>query len=249
MSVMKSKNSMESKPDRIIAIIPARSGSKGLPGKNIRMIAGKPLIAWTIESALEAKIFYRVIVSTDSPAIADVAQKWGAEVPFLRPEELAGDNSSSYDVINYTLKQIEDIGLKDWVMMLQPTSPLRSSKDIKDMVLERTDTDFLSFVSVCPFSHPVEWINTIPENGSMKDFLSPGVDKNPRQNYKKNYILNGALYLSRVDYYLENRGFFGNKTKAFVMSEEKSIDIDTLFDFRLAECVLAGYNRGLVSDQ
>jgi len=224
---------------KILALIPARGGSKGLPRKNIRPLLGKPLIAWTIEQALNSKYIDRVIVSTDDLEIAEISKKYGAEVPFIRPKELAQDDTPTIDVVFHTLDYFENKGEKfDIIILLQPTSPLRETSDI-DRALEMfiNNEDALSLVSVKENEHPPFWSLKLKKN-----FLKPLFEEKfffkRRQELLQSYMPNGAIFIAWVDTLKEYKTFYTPKTIAYIMTPEKSIDIDTKFDFLLAEFIL-----------
>jgi CMP-N,N'-diacetyllegionaminic acid synthase len=222
----------------LLALIPARGGSKGLPGKNLRPLAGKPLIAWTIEQALRCPAIDRVIVSTDDPAIAETATQWGAEVPFLRPSELAADDSRMVDVVLHALDW-DRANNQSWgeVMLLQATSPLRELLDIKASLARMDECRAEAIVSVCPCEHSPMWANTLGPNGRMNEFLRMQTEGN-RQDLPTYYRLNGAIYLARTDYFRRCGGFYGEQTYAVIMPNERSIDIDSPLDFELAEFLI-----------
>ena len=223
------------KKKTILAIIPARAGSKGLPGKNIRPLLGKPLIAWSIEQTLRSKYIDKVMVSTDSPLIAAIARKYGAQAPFLRPKELASDTAKIADVILDVLQRLENGGDPfDLIMLLQPTLPLRSSIDIDASIEWLSARKAESLVSVCQAEHLPLWCNTLPKDYSMKDFIKQRFIKN-RQGLPVFYRLNGAIYLSDWQCFKKRKNFFGAKTVAFIMPQERSVDIDTKLDFEFAE--------------
>ncbi|VVB88561.1 3-deoxy-manno-octulosonate cytidylyltransferase [uncultured archaeon] len=223
----------------IFGLVPARGGSKGLPGKNIRPLLGKPLIAWTIEQALSSKYLDRVIVSTDDEEIAEVSKKYGAKVPFVRPKELASDEAKGIDVVLHAIDWIERNNTPyDLILLLQPTSPNRISKDIDNSIELLFQKNARSIVSVCETEHHPYWSNILPHDSCMKDFIRmETMDKN-RQEFPTFYRLNGAIYLAYSDYLKINKSFFGNDTFAYQMPIERSIDIDTEIDFRFAECLL-----------
>ena len=202
--------------NRVLCIIPARGGSKRLPGKNVKMISGKPLIAWTIESAARSKYIDTAIISTDDPVIAGVSKKYGAEVPFMRPRHLARDTSKIIDTLLYTLDWYEKKGIAfDCLLMLQPTSPLRTVDDV-DQAIEYffKNKKARAVVSVCEETHHPDWSNTLPRNLSMAGFLKKSVLNKNKQELNKYYRLNGAFYIARCDYLRESNGFFGDKTFA-----------------------------------
>ena len=219
---------------KIITIIPARSGSKGLKDKNIKELNGKPLIAYTIEAAKESKIFDEIIVSTDSEKYAEIAKKYGANVPFLRSRENAGDKAGSWDVAREVISKLDK--QYDIVVLLQPTSPLRTSKNIKDAIKLFFDKDADTVCSVCETDHPTFWCNTLDENLSMRDFIKKEYDL-PRQQLPKTYTLNGAIYVCKAKN-LDNLNFYSAKSYAYVMARNSSIDIDDMSDLALAEVLL-----------
>lgn len=230
---------------RTLAIIPARGGSKGLPGKNIREICGKPLIAWSIIQAKHCDDIHRVVVSTDDHQIARIANEYGGEVPFMRPTELANDTALTIDVILHALCWLEKYEKyrPEYIMLLQPTSPLRSAKDIDGVMRVLMNKDARAVVSVCEPDHHPWWSNTLPESGSMKDFLRVEILHRGRQELPVFYRLNGAVYLAEVDYLHEHHGFFGPNTFAYKMPGERSIDIDSAMDFKLASLLMADQSK------
>lgn len=224
-----------------LAIIPARSGSKGIKDKNIINLKGKPLIAYTIETAKESQIFDEIMVSTDSLKIAEISKSFGAKVPFLRPKELATDNAKSLDVILHALNYYINKNIEfDYFVLLQPTSPLRNSKDIKDAVNLLFERNANSVVSVCETEHSPLWSNTLPEDLSLANFIKQEVKNIPRQELPKYYRVNGAIYISQVDFFIREKDFYGEKSYAYIMPPERSIDIDNLVDLKLAEILLGG---------
>ena len=220
-----------------IAIIPARVGSKRLPGKNLMMLAGKPLIAWTIEAAIESGVFDRVVVSTDNWEMAVLAAQFGAEVPFMRPEELALDNTPSIEVLIHAVNELLAGKETHWTHLacLQPTSPLRTAENIREAVklLEEKQAD--AIVSVCKSEHSPLWSNTLPTSLSLDAFIPESIQKTPSQQLPAYYRLNGALYFCRISRMIEERTLF-LKTGAYAyrMSRKDSIDIDDQVDFDLA---------------
>ena len=221
-----------------IAIIPARSGSKGLRDKNIKLLDGKPLMAYTIEAAKASGQFDVIHVSTDSERYAEIAGNCGADVPFLRDQDLAGDTAGTWDVLRAVLRKYEDLGKQfDMVTLLQPTSPLRAAEDIKGAceLFEKKDAD--SVVSVCMTEHSPLLCNTLDGNLSMKDFID--MEKvGRRQGLPDYYRLNGAIYIQKVPLMMEGATLYGDKSYAYVMKKEKSVDIDDAFDFLMAEAVV-----------
>lgn len=225
---------------KILAIIPARGGSKGLPKKNIKNLCGKPLIGWTIEEALSSGFCDRLVISTDDLEIVEISKQFGADVPFIRPSELATDEAKGMDVLLHSVSWVEEHGQKfDLILLLQPTSPLRTVDDIGkslDLLFER-EADCI--ISVCESEHSPLWVNTISSNLSMKDFLRPEVQNRNRQDLGKYYRINGAIYLAQSDFLTRNKSFFGPKTYAYIMPIERSIDIDNEYDLQIASFLLS----------
>lgn len=224
--------------EKILAIIPARSGSKGLKDKNIKDLNGKPLIAHTIEVAKKSNLFSDIIVSTDSERYAEISRKYGAIVPFLRSEELSSDTASSTDVILDVLKKMEDLGKKyDSFILLQPTSPLRTIEDLQGAYKLYKEKRANAVISVCEMEHSPLWSNTLPENLSLDNFLKKENDDN-RQKLPIYYRLNGAIYISNVKYFTKYNDFYYKNSYAYIMSKRNSIDIDDEFDFKIAEILM-----------
>lgn len=221
-----------------IAIIPARSGSKGVKDKNIRNLAGKPLIAYTIEAALKCNVFDEVMVSTDSERYAEIALSFGASVPFLRSKETATDASSSWNVVDEVLANYKKNGeIFDTFCLLQPTSPLRTADDISAAYnLFRNKAQF-SVVSVCEAEHSPLWCGHLPGNQEFIDFIKPESVKQ-RQEGRKFYRLNGAIYIVDIKKFAEERFLYRKGGFAYIMSQENSVDIDTELDFKLASVIL-----------
>jgi N-acylneuraminate cytidylyltransferase/CMP-N,N'-diacetyllegionaminic acid synthase len=230
------------KNKKILGLIPARGNSKGLAGKNTRPLSGKPLIYWSIKEAFRSRYLDRVIVSTDSCKIAALAKKYGAEVPFMRPGRLATDTAKCIDVIFHALDFMRKKGQRyDLILLLQPTSPLRSSLDIDKAVRLLFRKKAKAVVSVCQEPHSPLRSNTLPRNGCMKNFLKPQAMNRNRQDLPDFYRLNGAVMLAFCGYLKEDRGFFGSRTYAYIMPQERSVDIDTKCDLKFAEFLFKGY--------
>ena len=226
---------------KILGIIPARGGSKGIKDKNLIPLAGKPLIAWTIKCARDAGIFHRIIVSTDSKKISDVAQSYGAEVPFLRPAELATHKAGAIEVLIHSLKWLEEHGNEtyDVVYYLQPTSPLRQPVDVKNSLETMIRKKAEAVVSVCEAEHHPLWAGPLPPDGNMAAFFSSDLHKKNRQELPPYYRLNGAIYCSKVESFLARKDWYGDKTYACIMTQERSADIDNLFDIALTEFLIS----------
>ena len=221
----------------MIAIIPARGGSKGLPGKNVRPLNGKPLIAYAVEEALKAKHIDRVIISTDDEEIARVAVEYGAELPFMRPAELASDTAMAIDNYIYTIGRLEEEDGKpiDAFVVLQPTSPLRIAEDIDGAIelFEQKDAD--SVISYCQEAHPVTWHKYLDEDGHFVDIFEANI-KN-RQENRESYYPNGAVYVFRTSM-IRERKYYTDNSYAYVMPRIRSVDIDFIEDFEYAEFLL-----------
>ncbi|NLS13556.1 acylneuraminate cytidylyltransferase family protein [Vibrio sp. SM6] len=218
---------------RVMAIIPARGGSKRLPRKNVLPLAGKPLIGWSIDAALNSKYVDHVFVSTDDQEIAEVARQFGINVPELRPAELATDTASSASVLSYT---VEKFGSQvDIVVLLQPTSPLRTTEHIDQALDLYMAKQAISVISVTPCEHSPLWANTLPDDFSMEDFL-PCHAQTRSQDLKPYYRLNGAVYVIDAQA-LKDMGSipYTERTFAYEMGNHVSFDIDQQLDFELAE--------------
>ncbi|WP_116472412.1 acylneuraminate cytidylyltransferase family protein [Zobellella maritima] len=229
---------------KILAIIPARAGSKRLPNKNVKPLLGKPLIEWSIDAALGCQDITKVMVSTDSEQIGSIARSAGAEVPFVRPPELSTDTSSSGDVIKHAIDfyhQKDEVF--DLVMLLQPTSPLRTQQHIQEAIQLFYEKSADAVISVCPVEHSPLWSNTIADDLSMDGFLRKELKNSRSQDLPQYYRLNGAIYLAKIDRFMAETGFFLSKNiYAYEMQTKVSVDIDEEVDFLLAETILK--NKG-----
>ena len=226
-----------------LAIIPARSGSKGLVDKNIKLLNNKPLMAYSIESALKSNKFDEVMVSTDSEQYAKIARKFGAEVPFLRSKKNSNDLSSSWDVVKEVLDQYSKLGKKfDTVCLLQPTSPFRDENDIVNAYEIFDNKASVSVISVCEMEHTPLWSNVLPKDGSLNSFI----DRNSsgrRQDYGTYYRLNGAIYIVAVEELYKDTFFYREGSYAYVMPVKKSVDIDSELDFMYADFLMQNYGK------
>ena len=223
------------KDKTFLAIIPARGGSKRLPRKNVLDLAGKPLIAWSIDAGLKSKYIDKIIVSSDSQEILDISDKFGA-VTIRRPQNLASDTATTYDAIKHTVDNVEKY---DYIVLLQPTSPLRDSKHIDEAIelLESKNAD--AVVSVCEMDHSPFWSNTLAEDGNMDGFLRDEVLNKRSQDLEKYYRLNGAIYICKTDKLLEEKAFFlKNNIFAYKMDRTSSIDIDEEIDFKIVKAII-----------
>ena len=227
-------------PMKVAAVIPARGGSKSIPGKNTVQMAGKPLIAWTIETSQKTAIVDRTIVSTDSLEIADISKKYGAEVPFMRPPELAQDDTPGVQPFIHAVKWLEDHEnyLPDYALYLQPTSPLRNVSDIEAAVKLAISKNADAVVSVTTPEHHPYWMKKVDQDGRMEDFIPTEKPYIRRQDLPKAFALNGAIYLVRRDVLLARGSWYTESTYAFIMPPERSIDIDSPWHLSLAEFLL-----------
>jgi len=223
---------------RKIALIPARGGSQGLPGKNIKLLKGKPLIVHTIEAALQSNVFDEVIVSTDVEEIADIAKSEGASVPFLRPAHLASSESNASDTYLFTLEKLESNGDEvESIAILQPTSPLRNSTDIKMAYNLFQEKEADSVVSYTIESHPIFWHKFILENATFEEVF-PNYPIQNRQKSRPTYYPNGAIFIFRREMILA-KNYYSSKSFAYIMPKSRSIDIDDLDDFKYAEFLIS----------
>lgn len=222
----------------MISIIPARGGSKGLPGKNILPLCGKPMIAYTIEAAKQSKYIDRVIVSTDDQNIADIALQYGAEVPFLRPDFLASDTAQAVDNYIYTIERLS----KEWntpieeFVVLQPTSPLRIAEDIDGAIEMFMEKQADSVISYTPEAHPVRWHKYLDENNAFIDIFDTTIAN--RQDLKTSYYPNGAVYVFRFSM-IKERKYYTDKSYGFIMPRVRSVDIDYKEDFDYVEFLMS----------
>lgn len=229
----------KSKHIEVLALIPARGGSKGVPRKCIKPLAGKPLIAYTIRAALASRVITRIVVSTDDKEIRVVAESFGAEVPFLRPAELAQDATPTLPVLKHavsTLALVENYR-PDIIVLLQPTSPLRQARHIDEAVQTLLDTGADSVVSLCTTKAHPYWLKQIIDD-RVSDFYPWDRQVMRRQDLPPVYQLNGAIYVTRYRVLMEEDRILGRDTRPYLMDQYASIDIDTPVDFILAEALL-----------
>ena len=214
-----------------LAIILARGGSKRLPRKNLLDLCGKPLIAWSIEAALKSKYISKVIVSSDDEEILNIAKEYKADF-IKRPDELASDTATTFDALKHTLK---NVGKYDYVVLLQPTSPLRTEKHIDESIEFLKEKNADAIISVCEMEHSPLWSNTLNEDLNMSNFLRDEVLNKRSQDLPKYYRLNGAIYICKTEKLLENKGFFIKENiYAYKMDKKNSVDIDEEIDFIIA---------------
>ncbi len=223
----------------LLVIIPARGGSKGLPNKNLLIMNGKPLIAWTIEAAKKCEFVDKVVVSTDSLQIREVSNLYGAETPFLRPKELSDDSALSIDVVLHAIQNFNDY---EYVCMLQPTSPLRTEIEIEKAFKMLLKHNANACVSVTESNQSPYWSFQISKDEKLKPLFDFENLPLRRQDLPNTYYLNGAIYIAKSNWLVNSRSFLTNETIAYVMSSDISIDIDTIDDFKLAENYLVKQN-------
>jgi len=225
---------------KILGIIPARGGSKGIPNKNIKLLYGKPLIAYTIQAALESNFLTDFIVSTDCEAIKKVSLEYGAKVPFMRPVELAHDKALAIPTVQHAVKAFEEIvGYEyDYIIMLQPTAPLRTAEDIDKSLEQLISSGLDSTISVVDVDnyHPLKMKSI--ENGNLIDYINMGLENPPRQELPLVYIVNGAIYATKRDVFMFKSTFKGESCLPFIMPDERSVNIDKITDFIVAEYFL-----------
>lgn len=212
---------------RILGLITARGGSKGIPRKNIVEVGGRALIGWTIEAARGSHLLDRLVLSTDDEEIATVAQTFGCEVPFMRPAELAADASGSADVVMDCLQRLTGY---DYLVLLQPTSPLRTSEDIDGAIRVCLDSGAPACVSMCEAEESPFWMYALGPNGSLKPILENHYAR--RQDLPEVYVLNGAVYVADVSWFAARRGFLAEDTVGYIMPRSRSLDIDTPADLQ-----------------
>jgi hypothetical protein len=225
---------------KILAIIPARGGSKGLPGKNIKPLCGKPLIGWTIEQAQSSKYIDEIFVSTDSNEIAAVAEDFGIKVPFVRPTELATDTSPSSAFVLHTIDYYRNKGQEfDYILLLEPTSPLRDITDINiaiEQLLNHDTAKSIVGVSKVEATHPAFLVD-ISKEGLLKSYLKE-MKTLRRQELSDLYFFEGSLYLSDIEFYIKEQTFYHDLTLPYVVPKYKAYEIDDIVDFYIVEKIL-----------
>lgn len=218
-----------------LAVIPARGGSKRLPRKNILDLAGKPLIAWTIEASLGSTYIDATVVSSDDAEILSVAHRCGAKT-LLRPDELATDTATSFDALTHAIEHSQAC---DYIILLQPTSPLRTHRHIDEAIELLISKNADALISVCETDHSPLWSNILPQSCSMENFFRDEVKNKRSQDLEKFYRLNGAIYICKTDKLLEQKTFFlDHNIFAYVMDRKSSIDIDEEIDFVFADALI-----------
>ena len=227
----------------ILGIIPARSGSKGIKDKNIIDLNGKPLIAYSIEAGLKSKYIDKVVVTTDGEEIAREAIKYGAEVPFLRPEYLSSDNAKTIDAVIHCIEEMEKLGEKyDYVVLLQPTQPLRQSWHIDEaieLILEKNEE---ALVSVSKVKDNPILIRSIDSNGYAVNLLSESITKR-RQDFQDFYKVNGSIYINKINQNLNNKTSLNDNKLVYIMDEKYDVDIDEMLDLQIAEIMMSNMDK------
>lgn len=227
---------------KIIAVIPARGGSKGLPYKNVLNLLGKPVISWTIDSARKSKYLDKLIVSTDDQAIAKISRKYGADVPFIRPKKLSNDRAASVDVILHALQYLQKYYENfDYIVLLEPTSPLREFNDI-DKAIENLLNNKIgasSLVSVCRVesTHPFFDV-LINKKGFIAPYMGKFIGNCRRQDIADLYFFEGTIYISEINELFKRRSFYHGRTIPYIVPRWKSLEIDEILDLICAEAIL-----------
>lgn len=222
----------------VLAVLLARGDSKGIPNKNIKNLAGKPLIAWSIEAAKKSRFIDRIIVSTDSEKIATVSRKYGAETPFVRPKRLATDKAKADEALAHALKWLNKHGDKnyDLFILLQPTSPLRTTKHIDSALEKFINSPALTLISVKQAEKSPYWMRYIDKNGFLKNFFKKKPEAN-RQDDLFPYVPNGAIYIGKIERFLKTKNLYEN-CLPYIMNRTDSYDIDEPIDLKIAELIL-----------
>lgn len=232
----------------VLVLVPARGGSKGLPGKNIRLLLGKPLIGWSVEQGRASQYVDAVVVSTDDAAIADAAREHGAETPFMRPPELASDTASSIDVILHALETLERADRRyDLLVLLEPTSPLRETTDIDaalEALLAHPEAQSIVGVAKVESGHPSFLLR---RNGMLVEPYAPKeFSAIRRQDLDELFFLEGTVYITWVDALRERRSFYHEHTMPYVVPKYKSFEIDDLTDFTVIEALMTAHMKGII---
>jgi len=228
------------KGQTVLGIVPARGGSKRLPGKNLVCAADKPLLGWTLEAGLKSKLIDKLILSTDHQIVDDVGRRFGVDEVLIRPALLGEDDASMSAVIRQVLQALQERGEKfDYFILLQPTSPLRTSKHIEEAFMLLGEADAVGVISVCQTEHPTEWMGKLSPDGLLNSFFRQTELDRRSQEFSPSYQINGAIYIVPVKQFLEERTLFlSNGMVAYVMDRMDSVDIDDEHDLRLAEWLL-----------
>lgn len=223
----------------VTALIPARGGSKRLPRKNAKLFCGKPLISWSIEVALASKYIDHVVVSTDDLEIKQIAEQYGADVPFLRPDDLSNDHASSFDVIKHAIEKLDIKKENHLIVLLQPTSPLRLVAELDAAIDFFVAKNAKGVVTISEAEHSPMWSNTLPENANLSEFIRPEVQGKRSQDLPTYYRLNGSIYIYEVLSLLgKDKIFYDSDVYGFQTDKDTAVDIDTALDFLIAETMM-----------
>ncbi len=220
----------------VLAIIPARGGSKGVPRKNIRLLAGKPLIAWTIDEAKKSKYIDRLILSSEDQEIIKVAKEYGCEVPFVRPANLAQDDTLGIEPVIHAINTLNEE--YDYVVLLQPTSPLRTVEDIDGCIRHCIMMESIACLSITESQQSPYWMYKLDDEMKLNPIIKYNETINRRQDLPKVYVLNGAVYIGESGFILKNNSFLTEETLAYQMPIERSVDIDDELDFSFCEWLI-----------
>jgi len=221
----------------VLAIIPARGGSKGVPRKNLRSLAGKPLIAWTIEESAKSAYIDRTILSSDDEEIIAIARQWNCEVPFVRPAKLAEDQVPGEEPVLHAIAAINE--KYDYVVLLQPTSPLRLAEDIDACIEKCFSQNAPACVTVTIPDKSPYWMYFMDNEGKLYPVIEEKNVASLRQQLKSVYLLNGAVYVAKIDWFLKNKKFVSDGTVAYLMPKSRSMDIDTEWDLKICQILLS----------
>lgn len=226
--------------ERVLAVVPARGGSRGIPRKNIVPVGGKPLIAWTADAALASSVVDRAILSSEDAEILEAGRAAGLDTPFVRPAELARDDTPGIDPVLHALDVLEAEGETfGWVVLLQPTSPLRSAADIDGAAQLCIDRDAPAAVSVTAADKSPWWMFHLADGSRMEPLFDPDTRPHRRQDAPPVFVLNGAVYVARVSWLRRSRSFLTDETVGYVMPRERSVDVDEPADLHVVEALLA----------
>ncbi|MBU1145322.1 MAG: acylneuraminate cytidylyltransferase family protein [Firmicutes bacterium] len=230
---------------KILGVIPARGGSKGIPRKNLYPLAGYPLIYYSIFSAKKSRMLTEIIVTTDDEEIKDKSIEFGANVPFMRPPELSTDMALAVPTIKHAVLEMERINniVYDYVIMLQPTAPLRTARHIDESLSYLISSDADSIISVVDVDNNHPFKMKVIKDNLLFDYQKSSLENPPRQSLPKIYIVNGAIYATKRNTLINGNTFKGEKCLPYIMTEEYSVNIDNLRDFYVAEYYLKNYNN------
>ena len=225
---------------RFLGVIPARAGSKGVPNKTVHPVAGRPLIGWTIDTALQSGALDRVVVTTEDPGIASTARELGAEVPFLRPSELAADNVPNMEAVLHAVGWLREHEKyqSDYTVLLQPTSPLCAPDDITAACRMAQERDADGVVSVSVVHQHPGWMRTVDKDGKVSPYLPEHRELPRRQTLPILYVTNGAIFVVKTDVFVQQRTYEPDSTFAYVMPQERALEVDSQWDLHVAEIVL-----------